>query len=150
MKLAEALAERSAIRSKISMLSTRLQSNCKVYEGEDPVEDPKRLLEELNVLTKRYEELVHAINTANAVTKASNGETLAVLLARREALTNKVGVLNSMLSATDPDRGYRNKDQLREVVIVDVPSLRKEADDLSKIIRETDALIQAANWSTDI
>jgi len=28
--------------------------------------------------------------------------------------------------------------------------LRKEADDLSKIIRETDALIQAANWNTEI
>ena len=150
MKLAEALAERSAIRSKISTLTTRLQTNCKVYEGEDPVEDPKRLLEELNVLTKRYEELVEKINIANAVTKASNGETLAALLARREALTNKVAALNSMLSSTDPERGYRNKDQLREVVIVDVPSLRKEADDLSKIIRETDALIQAANWNTDI
>ncbi len=150
MKLAEALAERSAIRSKISTLSNRLQANCKVYEGEEPVEDPKRLLEELNVLTERYEELVHSINTANAVTKASNGETLAVLLARREALTNKVSVLNSMLSSTDPERGYRNKDQLREVIIVDVSSLRKEADDLSKIIRETDALIQAANWNTDI
>ena len=150
MKLAEALAERSAIRSKISTLSTRLQANCKVYEGEEPVEDPKRLLEELNVLTERYEELVHSINTANAVTKASNGETLAVLLARREALTNKVSVLNSMLSSTDPERGYRNKAQLREVIIVDVSSLRKEADDLSKIIRETDALIQAANWNTDI
>ena len=150
MKLAEALAERSAIRSKISTLSNRLQSNCKVYEGEEPVEDPKRLLEELNVLTERYETLVHSINTANAVTKASNGESLSVLLARREALTNKVAVLNSMLSSTDPERGYRNKDQLREVVIVDVPSLRKEADDLSKIIRETDSLIQAANWNTEI
>lgn len=150
MKLAEALAERSAIRSKISTLTARLQTNCKVYEGEEPVEDPKRLLEELNILTKRYEELVESINIANAVTKASNGETLAALLARREALTNKVAALNSMLSSTDPERGYRNKEQLREVVIVDVPSLRKEADDLSKIIRETDALIQAANWSTDI
>jgi hypothetical protein len=85
------------------------------------------------------------------VTKASNGETLSVLLARREALTNKVAVLNSLLKSTDPEpRGYRNKDQLREIVIVDVPSLRKEGDDLSKIIRETDALIQAANWNTEI
>jgi hypothetical protein len=151
MKLAEALAERAAIRTKLSTLSTRLQANSKVYEGEDPVEDPKRMLEELNILTDRYAELVHSINTANAVTKASNGETLSVLLARREALTNKVAVLNSLLNSTDPEpRGYRNKDQLREVVIVDVPSLRKEADDLSKIIRETDALIQAANWNTDI
>ncbi len=151
MKLAEALAERSAIKTKLSTLSSRLQANSKVYEGEDPVEDPNRMLEELNILTERYEELVHSINTANAVTKASNGETLSVLLARREALTNKVAVLNSLLKSTDPSPGgYRNKDQLKEVVTVNVPSLRKEADDLSKIIRETDALIQAANWNTDI
>ena len=151
MKLAEALAERAAIKTKLSTLSTRLQANSKVYEGEDPVEDPKRMLEDLNILTDRYAELVNSINTANAVTKASNGETLSVLLARREALMNKVAVLNSLLKSTDPEpRGYRNKDQLREIVIVDVPSLRKEADDLSKIIRETDALIQAANWNTEI
>jgi hypothetical protein len=54
MKLAEALAERAAIKTKLSTLSTRLQANSKVYEGEDPVEDPKRMLEELNILTDRY------------------------------------------------------------------------------------------------
>ena len=153
MKLAEALAERAAMKTKMAMLSERLQNNAVVYEDEKPREDPKRLLEELNILTGRYEELVCAINTANTVTKASNGETLVRLLARRDALTNKVSVLNAVMNSADSDmkRSYRpKKDDLAEVVTIDIPSLRKEADDLAKTVRETDALIQAANWNTEI
>ena len=151
MKLAEALAERSAMKTKMEMLSTRLQNNSKVYEDEKPLEDPKRLLEELNILTERYEELVCAINTANAVTKATNGETLARLLARRDAYMNKVAVLNNLLRSTDNGmRQGRRKEDVAQIVTIDVPSLRKEADDLARKAREADALIQAANWNTDI
>lgn len=151
MKLAEALAERSAMKTKMEMLSTRLQNNSKVYEDEKPLEDPKRLLEELNILTERYEELVCAINTANAVTKAANGETLARLLARRDAYMNKVAVLNNLLRSTDNGmRQGRRKEDVAQIVTIDVPSLRKEADDLARKAREADALIQVANWNTDI
>ncbi|MBO4552092.1 MAG: DIP1984 family protein [Candidatus Methanomethylophilaceae archaeon] len=151
MKLAEALAERSAIRKKIDALSSRLEKNSKVFEGEEPVEDPKRLLEELNILTSRHEELIFRINTANAVTAASNGETLARLLARRDTLADKVGVLNALLRSTEKERPfYRNKDSLKEIVTVDVRSVREEADALAKSVREIDTMIQEANWSTNI
>ena len=151
MKLAEALAERSAIRKKIDALSSRMEKNSKVFEGEEPVEDPKRLLEELNILTSRHKELIFRINTANAVTAASNGETLARLLARRDTLADKVGVLNALLRSTEKERPfYRNKDSLKEIVTVDVRSVREEADALAKSVREIDTMIQEANWSTNI
>ena len=152
MKLAEALAERAAIRKKIDALSSRLEKNSKVFEGEEPVEDPKRLLEELNVLTARHEELIFLINTANASTVAPNGETLARLLARRDTLSDKAKVLNEMLH--DIDRkdyiNRRSKDSLKEIITVDVPSLRKEIDSISKTVRETDTMIQETNWKTEI
>ena len=151
MKLAEALAERAAIRKKIDALSSRLEKNSKVFEGEEPVEDPKRLLEELNILTSRHEELIFRINTANAVTVASNGETLARLLARRDTLADKVDVLNALLRSTEKERPiYRNKDSLKEIITVDVRSVREEADALAKSVREIDTMIQETNWNTNI
>ena len=151
MKLAEALAERATIRKKIDALSSRLEKNSKVFEGEEPVEDPKRLLEELNILTSRHEELIFRINTANAVTVASNGETLARLLARRDTLADKVDVLNALLRSTEKERPiYRNKDSLKEIITVNVRSVREEADALAKSVREIDTMIQEANWNTNI
>ena len=151
MKLAEALAERAAIKKKLDVLASRMENNSKVFEDETPVEDPKRLLEELNILTARYDELIFMINTANSRTVASNGETLARLLARRDTMRMKAEMLNKMMRSTDRDLFFRrNKDQPKEKVTIDVPSLRKEADDLSKMARETDALIQEANWITEI
>ena len=151
MKLAEALAERAAIRKKIDALSSRLEKNSRVFEGEEPVEDPKRLLEELNILTSRHEELIFRINTANAVTVASNGETLARLLARRDTLADKVDVLNALLRSTEKERPiYRNKDSLKEIITVDVRSVREEADALAKSVREIDTMIQEVNWNTNI
>lgn len=151
MKLAEALAERSDIRKKLDSLSGRLNNNVRVLEGEEPTEDPKRLLKDLNVLIAREEELIRMIDIANANTVAANGEPLAALLARRKALMDKVEILeNLMRSAENSRNSYASKDSLREIVTVNIPSLRKEADALSKEIRETDSLIQMTNWSTDI
>ena len=53
MKLAEALNLRADISKRISQLSERLNANSKVQEGEEPSEDPKELLEELDRLTEQ-------------------------------------------------------------------------------------------------
>ena len=81
MKLAEALSERSDIRSRISQLENRLDMNARVQEGEQPSEDPEALLAELNGLTDRLEELITRINLTNAAT-ICDGEPLTALLAR--------------------------------------------------------------------
>ena len=150
MKLAEALMERAQLREQMSRLSERLDRNSRVYEGEEPAEDPTRMLTELNTIVPRYEELVSAINTANANTVASNGETLARLIARRDALIAKAGILNGLIDSATQNEGYRAQNEPRRVPSVDVRSLRRESDGLSKEAREIDALIQATNWSTDI
>ncbi len=151
MKLAEALMERADLKARIAQLSDRLNSNSKVYEGEEPLEDPKKMLKDLNVMTDRYEELVWKINTANATTVAENGETLARLIARRDALMDKERIIKSLIDSTKTDLyERRTKDMAVKVVTVDVRSLRREADGLAKTIRETDAIIQSTNWNTTI
>ena len=82
MKLAEALSERSDIRTRISALQSRLAANARVQEGERPAEDPKALMAELDALIAREEELIARINLTNART-ASDGKTITELLAAR-------------------------------------------------------------------
>lgn len=151
MKLAEALMERAELRNRLSELSSRLAKNARVNEGEEPFEDPKRLLEDLNTAVSRYEELIFLINTANATTVASNGETIARLIARRDTLISKTNVINSLIdAATADDRMYRTPDSPKRVATVDVRSLRREADMYAKQAREADVLIQATNWTTEV
>lgn len=50
MKLAEALQERADLNRKISSLRGRLENVVLVQEGEEPVENPRELLGELDEL----------------------------------------------------------------------------------------------------
>jgi hypothetical protein len=98
----------------------------------------------------RYEELVFMINTANATTVTSTGETLARLIARRDSLMEKEKIVKDLIdNATREDYDY-SSDKPKRVPTVDVRSLRREADSLAKTIRETDAVIQSTNWNTEL
>ena len=48
MKLAEALQERADLNRRIEQLRSRLLNNAMKQEGEEPSEDPKELLKELD------------------------------------------------------------------------------------------------------
>ena len=69
MKLAEALQERADLNRKIEDLRRRLGNVVLVQEGEEPAEDPKKLLEELDGAVARLEELMAAINLTNGRTR---------------------------------------------------------------------------------
>lgn len=58
MKLAEALMERSDLKTRIEQLAARLNENAKVQEGDEPAENPAELLDELNRLYARLERLM--------------------------------------------------------------------------------------------
>ena len=48
MKLAEALSIRKDLQKRIQQLETRIKSNVKVQEDEEPLEDPNELMKELH------------------------------------------------------------------------------------------------------
>ena len=153
MRLAEALMERADMKKKILQLSERMITNAKVFEDEEPLEDPEKLMHELDRVIGRYESLISKINVANATNRASNGEVIADLIARREAYLSKEKALKDMLGSLKPERSSyycSTKDERRTKVVIDVPSIRKQTDDLAKRIRETDTLIQEANWMITI
>ena len=146
MKLATALAERSDIQNRINTISVRLDNNAKVQEGDVPAEDPKALMEELDRLIVRLEDLVARINLTNSGT-VYEGKTITELLAHRDCLKKKV---RDFLD-TASDRVTRmTRTEIKIVSTVPVTEIQKTVDGLAKELRTVDEKIQELNWTTEL
>ena len=178
MKLATALSERADIQRRISDLSVRLNNNAKVQEGEKPSEDPEALLEELDRLIIRLEELISRINRTNNETRVSQsiagrafsegddektanseceneGEkrritTLTDLIAHKDCLSLRIKILREFLNAASERTTRYLRSEIKILSTVSVADLQKKTDILSKELRETDEKLQALNWSTTL
>ena len=149
MKLAEALQERADIQKRLSQLRGRLLNNAKVQEGEKPVENPAELLQEMDGMILRLEELILHINMTNART-ADTGEPLTSLLAKRECLQKKVGLMRDFLDRASELVERSAYTEIKVHSTVSVPEKRKELDALSKDLRNLDSRIQQLNWLTEL
>lgn len=149
MKLAEALILRADLQKRIEQLRERLNNNAKVQENDIPTENPLELLEELENNITELTILIKRINKTNAVTEIE-GKTLVDLIAERDTLTLKVNILRNFVNQASQKINMYSTTEIRILSTVDVPTLQKEVDKLSKEIRETDTKLQQANWLTDI
>ncbi len=149
MKLATALSERADLQRRISELGGRLNNNAKVQDGEKPSEDPNELLKELNKDFERLEELIARINRTNNETK-SGDMTLTDLIAKRDCLKQKIGIMRSFLNTASEKVSRYSKTEIRILSTISVSDLQKEVDGLSKELRETDETIQGLNWTTEL
>lgn len=150
MKLAEALMERADLQKRFYQLKNRLSVNAKVQEGESPAEDPQALLGELDAVVSQIERYIARINRTNAECVCESGETLSVLLARRDCLRMKVEALREFLNEAGSTvmRGTKSEVIIRSTV--SVSELQRKTDALSKELRELDMRIQSLNWTTEL
>lgn len=149
MKLAEALAERADLQNRLSQLERRLSLNARVQEGESPAEDPRELLTELDDLSARLEELVFRINKTNALVE-DGGESLTLLLARRDSQSNRLRILREFLDCASALTERATRAEIRIKSTVPVSDLRKQVDAQSKALRTLDARIQSLNWTHEL
>ncbi|MBQ4578568.1 MAG: DIP1984 family protein [Clostridia bacterium] len=149
MKLAEALQERADLNRSIQQLESRLSANAIVQEGESPAEDPRDLLAQLNRSIDRLEELTAAINHRNSVT-LHEGESLTRMIARRDALTMRLRILREFANQASMTARRARGTEIKIVSTVNVKSLQKELDNLSRELRLLDNTIQSLNWSTNL
>ncbi|HHW25145.1 MAG TPA: DIP1984 family protein [Bacillota bacterium] len=150
MKLAEALNLRADLQRRVEQLRMRLAQNAKVQEGEEPLEDPKGLLAELDACMSQLEELIAKINLANSRIVDENGTTLTELLARRDALALKLSVLRTFADEAGGVVMRYGKSEIKVRSTVDMPALRKEIDKYSEEWRELNTKIQGINWTEEI
>lgn len=149
MKLASALSERTDIQNRISELSVRLNNNAKVQDGDKPAEDPIELMEELDRLIKRLEELMARINLTNSRT-LSDGRTITEILAHRDCLKRKIELTRSFLNTASSKVNRMTRTEIKIVSTVSVSEIQTDLDELSKQLRITDEKIQELNWTTEL
>ena len=142
MKLAQALADRAAAQQRIEQLRSRLAANAKVQQGEE-------LLAQLDQTTVQLDELIARINLTNAQTTA-DGQTLTQLLAHRDCLRLKVGVLRDFLDSASATVMRATHSEIKILPSVAVAPLQKQVDALSKELRELEGRIQELNWTTEL
>lgn len=149
MKLAEALNLRADLQKRIANLKDRLIKNAKVQEGDDPAEDPKILLKELDDDVLELENIIKSINKTNSTTFIDT-VSIADIIAKRDALGLKLSILRQFLSeAAEKVERYSSK-EIKILSTVNVSEKQKEVDMLSKEYRVIDTKLQGLNWTTDI
>ena len=150
MKLANALSQRAELQTRIHQLEARLYNNAQVQEGEQPAEDPRELLRELEEDYVRLEALISAINRTNNAARTEDGATLSDLLARRDCLRGKLGILRNFLDNASALVRRRTAGEIRVKSSVNVRELQKQVDGLSKELRQLEETIQEKNWTTEL
>lgn len=155
MKLAEALIERKALKEKTARLRERLVENAKVQEGDAPQEDPRALLDQVEVALRELQTLTTRINATNIRTPLAEGEPRNIMdaIAERDMLMLKRTILaqlvqGAVVTRQGPYGITRNEVKFRPTV--DVAALNQEIDALAKQYRELDTQIQARNFVTDV
>lgn len=149
MKLASALSERSDIQRRLSELSERLANNAKVQEGDTPAEDPQALLAEMDALIDRLETLIYRINMTNSKVE-SDGESMTLLLARRDCLKKRIAMLRGFLDCASSKVERYSRTEIAVRSTVDVAELQKQADRASRELRGLDEKIQELNWTIEL
>ena len=133
MKLAEALQLRADLQKRMAQLADRLYDNATVQEGG----------------AGQLEDLMARINRTNCGTRTPHG-TLTELLARRDCLKMRVETWRNFLTSASSLTHRATRSEIRIMSAVSVPEYRKKADALARELRETDNVIQSANWTTEL
>lgn len=150
MKLAEALIERKATKTKIESLKKRIYQNGRVQAGDEPVEDALELFEELGKVLAHYETLVVRINRTNTEVFLEEGQTLMEALVARDMLRLQHFVLNNLADKAAPSEERYSLREIKFVPAFDVRATRARADRVAQACRELDARIQKVNWTADL
>lgn len=149
MKLAEALQERADLNRKIQQLQSRLMNNATVQEGEEPAEDPKALIGELNGSVDRLQWLMTKINLTNCQTVVE-GRSLTEWIAERDCLSIKIEKYRSLINNASNLAGRAAHTEIKVMSAVNVRELQQQLDAMCKTLRLVDNRIQQSNWSTDL
>ena len=149
MKLATALSERADLQERLSELGIRMNNNANFQEGDEPSESPKELMEELNRILGRLEELIFRINLTNSSTK-KDGKTITELLAHRDCLKMRIQVMRNFLDSASSKVRRMTHSEIKVKSTISVPELQKEVDQMSKELRQCDEQIQEMNWTTEL
>lgn len=149
MKIAEALAIRKDTQKKIEQLKSRLLSNVRIQEGDEPSENPDELKADIDRNLAKLGKLIFAINKTNIHTEV-DGKTLTEMMAERDVLTMRVRILRDIFNRASQSQDRYSRSEIKMVTTVDIKALGHEIDQYSKRLRELDMKIQTLNFTREL
>ena len=150
MKLAEALSIRKDLQKRIQQLGQRIENNVKVQEGDEPKEQPKELMAELDGCLTKLQDIIWRINATNMQTKNGEGRTLTELMAQKDVLTMRISTLRSVFDMASSGQDRYSRSEIKMVTVIDVKALSKQIDEYSAQLRKLDIEIQSLNFQTEL
>jgi hypothetical protein len=150
MRLAEALILRADCKKRFDQLKQRIAQNAKVQEGDEPAEDPEKLIQEMEVVSDQFLDLIQRINATNSATELESGKSLSDAIAERDVLMLKRTVYRDLAAAASVSQARTSKSEVKFKSTVNVADVQKKVDALSKSYRELDSKIQEFNWKVDL
>lgn len=150
MKVAEALILRADYQKRVEHLKNRLLQNVRVQEGDEPNEDPKLLLKELQELLEKLRLLIQQINKTNLKTKFDKVESLADALVSRDLIGQERKVHSDLLEQATMKLERYSRAEIKYITTISVKEMQKHVDELSQKYRIYDVKIQELNWKTDL
>jgi ferritin-like metal-binding protein YciE len=150
MKIAEALINRADLQKKISQIKIRLSNNSKIQEGEKPTEEPKTLIQELDICLVQLEELIVSINKANINNIVEDKKSIMDLIAAKEVLKLNISIKREFFNSASQLVQNYSKTEIKVYSTIDVVKVQKELDSLSQQLRKLEIKIQESNWKFDI
>ena len=98
----------------------------------------------------RYKVPIGRINLTNINTKNAEGLSITQLIAKKDTLTLRIGILRNIYSeATNLFNRYSSS-EIRQECVIDVKQLSKQIDDYSSRLRKLDMEIQGLNFLTEL
>lgn len=150
MKLAEALMLRSDLQTKLASLQQRINSNVLIQEGDQPSEDPNALIKEAFAVNSELHALIQRIHATNAQVQTIQGQPLLRVLNARDSLTQQHRILQQAIDSSQRENGRYSSSEIRWIKSISVAELQKQADDISRQLRQNNLEIQASNWQIDL
>ncbi|MCP4135521.1 MAG: hypothetical protein GY754_31420 [bacterium] len=150
MKLAEALIERKASKTKQEELKKRIYQNSMIQEGETSVEDPLVLIEELQKEIVKFEDLIIRINKTNVVTQLTDDMTLMEAIVKKDMLNYQHMIHLNLADKATPTHERYSAREIKNIPNVNISEIRQKADEIAKEYRLLDMKIQECNWKTEI
>jgi predicted mannosyl-3-phosphoglycerate phosphatase (HAD superfamily) len=150
MRIAEALVERKALKTKMEEIKKRIYQNAQVQDGEKPTESPLTLIEDLSEEVKKFEVLVNRINKTNVQIMLESNLSMAEALIKRDMLKYRHLIMANLADKATPTADRYSQREIKFVASIDITDIRKKADEIAKECRQLDMKIQQANWLNDL
>ncbi len=154
MNILEALNLKKDLQNRIESLRRRYVNSVTVKKGEKPIEDPQKLLVELEDGFSQLNDISCRISAANTATRNSKGQTIKQLMIELSIVEQRKECLNrafdEVLFGDAEVYSYYNRPQSEYDVTIDIEALKKEIDSQEVRFRQLTSEIQKLDLTTEI